>query len=199
MKTRATSFTTKLRLAGAGRLAAMLTLALFGCLAPTTVHAQTCHTVLQGHFDWAFSEPDGPGDYYLEFAMVSNQDGLNATFVEGKLKAKITLLGSLFAGEGTRYFSKKRWDAPGNSAEPFVNLGQYPFSPDGADSVKVALNAGTSRATLWLGKVTYNFDLTCDHPGVLYGVGNAQSPLNLTTPMFVISLKRGGGAVVIPG
>ena len=197
MKTRTTLLTNS-RLAGVGRLAATLTLALIGLLAPTTVQAQTCQSVLQGHFDWAFGEPDGPGDYYLEFAMVSNQNGLNATFVEGTLKAKITLLGSLFAGEGTRYFSQARWDWPGNAVPPFIDLGVYPFSPDAADSVKVALNAGTSRATLWLGKVTYNFDLNCDHAGVLYGVGNAKSPLNLTTPMFVISLKRAGGAVVNP-
>ena len=62
MNTR-TTFLTNSRLAGVGRLAATLTLALLGCLAPTNVHAQTCHSVLQGHFDWAFGEPDGPGDY----------------------------------------------------------------------------------------------------------------------------------------
>lgn len=190
MKTR-TTLVTHLRSVGVGRLVAMLTLALIGCVAPTAVHAQTCHTVLQGHFDWAFSEPDGPGDYYLDFALVSNQDGLNATFVEGTLRAKITFLGSLFAGEGTRYFSKKRWDF--SNPDDLFSHGKYPFNPLGADTVKVSLNAGTSKATLWLANVTYNFDLTCDHPGVLYGVGNAQGPLNLATPMFVISLKRGGG------
>jgi hypothetical protein len=193
MKTRAIS-RTNLRMVGVGRLAAMLTLGLTCSLAPNTVQAQTCHTVLQGHFDWAFNEPDGPGNYYLDFAMVSNQDGLNAAFAEGSLKAKITMLGSIFVGAGTQYSSKKRWNFSNDPEDLFNNPDKYPFNPTQAESVKVVLNATMSRATLYLANATYGFDLNCDHPGVLYGVGNAQGPWNLATPMFVISLKRGGGA-----
>jgi hypothetical protein len=189
MKTWATSLT-NLRMAGAGRLAAILTLALTG-LAPNTVQAQTtCHTVLQDHLDWVFSQPDGPGTYYLNFAMVSNQNGLDATFAEGTLYSKFNLLGSMFVGSGTRYFSKQRWGVPdpNNLSNSFR---QYPFNPDKADNVKLALNVTVNKATLYLSNATYNFDLNCDHLGVLYGFGNAQGPWNLVTPMFVISLKRG--------
>ncbi len=73
-------------------LAATLTIVLLAGLAPGAVHAQDCHTVLQGHVNWAISKPDGPGDYYLEFAMVSNQLGQNATFAEGALTHKVSFL-----------------------------------------------------------------------------------------------------------
>jgi hypothetical protein len=193
MNRRATSLS-YVGLALVTRLLAVVTFAMCGTLAPVTVHAQTCNTVLQGHFDWATSQPDGPGTYYLDFAIESNQDGLNATFAEGILKPKFSLPGSLFTGKGMRYFSKKRWDLSAGSDEEVPQPGQYPFNPGAADSVTVVLNATTSRATLYLSNVTYDFDLVCDHPGVLRGVGNAQGPWNLATPMFVISLRRGGTA-----
>src|SRR5262245_23211018 len=82
MKTHVTSFM-NLRVRAIVRLAAMLTFVLFAGLAPHAAYAQTCHDVLQGHVDWAVSQPNGAGDYYLQFAMVSNQLDLNATFAEG--------------------------------------------------------------------------------------------------------------------
>jgi len=88
------------------------------------------------------------------------------------------------SGSGKQYFSKQRWG-------PAVNPTQNPFNPAQTANIKVVLNASLSKATLYLTGATYTFDLKCDHPGVLHGVGNPQSAFNIATPMFVISLKRG--------
>jgi hypothetical protein len=186
MKTQSMSLA-NLRMPKVGPLAATLTLVLFAGLAPATARAQSCHNELQGHVTWAINKPDGPGDYYLAVAMVSNQLGLNATFAEGALRHKVTFFGDVFSGPAKQYFSKRRW---GTGFEPE----KYPFNVNQADNVQISLNADLSRATLTLANATYNFDLECDHLGVLHGVGNPQGFFNLATPMFVFSVKR----VMIP-
>ena len=185
MKTHAMSLM-RLRMPRVAPLAATLTLMLLAGMSPGAAYAQTCHNVLQGHANWANTKPDGDGNYSLQFAMVSNQLLLNGTFAEGSLTHKLVFSGEVFSGSGLQYFSKKRW-GPSSA---------YPFDPNQADSIKVLLNATLSRATLSLANATYTFDLLCDHPGVLRGVGNPQGPFNITTPMFVISLKRHIEAIV---
>jgi hypothetical protein len=159
-------------------LFAMLSVVLLGALAPGAARAQSCHDVLQGHADWAVSKPDGPGDYTLQFAVVSNSLTQNATFIEGGLHHQISGVSDVFTGPGKQYFSKRRYGQ------------NYPFNPNQTDNVSVSLNADTSQATLNLATATYVFDLHCDSLGVLYGTGNPQFFLNLATPMFVFSLKR---------
>jgi len=159
-------------------MAATLTVVLLASLAPHAASAQSCQSVLQGHADWAVTKPDGPGDYTLLFAVVSNQLNLNATYVEGGLHHQLSGASDVFTGTGKQYFSKRRHGL------------DYPFNPNQTDNVAVSLNADTSKATVTVANATYVFDLYCDHLGVLYGTGNPQFFLNLATPMFVFSLKR---------
>jgi hypothetical protein len=182
MKIRTMSLT-NLWMPGAGRLAAMLALALIACLAPNSAQAQTCHSMLQDHVNWAISEGD---DARLDFTMVSIF-GQKATFAEGTL----THGWGVFSGTGTHYFSARRWGFPDPDPDSFnPNPYPYPFNPNQTDNVRVSLNAYQNTVSVQLENGSSTFDLKCDHQALLHSVTPPGWPGWLRVPMYVISLKR---------
>ena len=148
--------------------------------------------------NWFQTKPKGPGNYQIDFNMVTDRsDGKYASYSEGPgasighlyyYPAHISgliLFPAYLQGDVRQYFSDRRWaSGPGLFA---VN----PFDPAHTDNTRVTINLGTSIFGIPFGQVTItllswgnaqsSFVPSCQN-GLMYGfVGNT---------MFVMSLNK---------
>jgi hypothetical protein len=160
--------------------------------------AQSCNPMLTDIQNWFQTQPNGPGNYSINFNMVTNRsDGKYASYSEGSAGTPGQLyyhpasnVGFFFIpaylqGDVTQYFSDRRFTtSPGTFAID-------PFDPARTDQTRVTILLGNTILGAPFGQVTItllswgnaqsNFIPSCQN-GLMYGfVGNT---------MFVMSLNK---------
>jgi hypothetical protein len=164
----------------------------------TNAKAQSCDPMLNDILNWFVTEPNGPGNYKIDFNMVTNRsDGKYASYSEGQGPIATTgeldyhpasVVGFFFVpaylqGTVRQYFSDRRSTTSAGSLAP--------FDPGRTDQTRVTINLGATILGAPLGQVTLNllswgnaqstFAPSCQN-GLMYGF--------VDNTMFVMSLNK---------
>lgn len=161
-------------------------------LAPPAV-AQSCDAMLNDFNNWFQTKPNGPGNYWISFNMVTNRaDGLYVGYAEASSGGNALLqyypahvIGPVWfppslQGDTRQFFSDRRYYPPGTIASD-------PFDPNNTGTTHVSIKIptlGTSYVTITMPwGYAYAFTPSCQN-GLMYGFSDVDNTI------FVMSLNK---------